>query len=196
MLVLMAYRRERQEKDALNEKLRNLSVRDALSGLYNRRELFRRLEIMYDGENHERAETLTRQGGYIAMFDIDDFKHLNDTYGHSFGDRVLAGVSKTMLDAVQPESGEMASRYGGEEFGLILFAGSMEDAYTRMDKLRSDIFSLHWSEVPSLRVSISGGLISCEKYESITSAMHDVDELLYRAKASGKNRIVVMDQPA
>ena len=196
MLVLMAYRRERQEKDALNEKLRNLSMRDALSGLYNRRELFRRLEVMYGGEEHERSETLTRHGAFIAMFDIDNFKHLNDTYGHSFGDEVLVSVSKTMFSAVRAENGEIASRYGGEEFVLILFADSMDEVYARMDKLRDDISCLRWDEVPTLSVSVSGGLISCEKYEDITVAMHDVDELLYRAKASGKNRIIVMDQPA
>ena len=107
---------------------------------------------------------------------------------------MLVSVSKTMFSAVRAENGEIASRYGGEEFVLILFADSMDKAYARMDKLRDKIFCLRWDEVPTL--SVSGGLISCEKYEDITVAMHDVDELLYRAKASGKNRIIVMDQPA
>lgn len=190
MLILMAYNRERQRNAELMETLRNLSVRDALSGLYNRRELFRRLEIMYHGSGkQERKNTLIRENHYIAMFDIDDFKALNDTYGHGFGDQVLSEVAHVLQDMVSAEKGEVAARYGGEEFVCVLIAGSMEEAYSRVEEARKQVSALSWEGRPSLQVHISGGIVSCMDGTDLTSTMREVDALLYQAKGSGKNRI-------
>ena len=188
-LTMRAYAQERKNNQELMEKLRCLSVMDVLSGLYNRRELFRRLEVMYGDTPKERAETLTRAEHYIAMFDVDDFKTLNDTYGHSFGDEVLIAVSKELKDMVCPEKGEMTARYGGEEFVSILCAKNYHEAYDRVEKARRKISELRWKNNPSVSVSISGGLISCTDHPDLTKSMHDVDVLLYKAKAAGKNRI-------
>ena len=188
-LILRAYMSERRHNEELMTELRNLSVIDTLSGLYNRRELFRRLEVMYDAVPRVRTEKLTRAGHYIFMVDVDDFKKLNDTYGHSFGDEVLVSVSKELHDLVHAEAGELTARYGGEEFVSVLSAGSMEEAFARVDGTRQKINALRWEANPSVRISISGGLISCEAHPDLTRAMHDVDELLYQAKAMGKNHI-------
>ena len=188
-LILRSYAKERATNVELMDKLRELSTVDALSGLYNRRELFRRLEVMYGSAPKERTETLAREGRYLAMFDVDNFKTLNDTYGHSFGDTVLVSVSKVLQDMVRPEAGELSSRYGGEEFVSLLCASSLEEAYARTDKARQDIAELRWEDFPDVRVSISGGLISCEDHPDLTQVLHDVDALLYKAKAAGKNRI-------
>ena len=191
-LILRAYREERKRSEELMEELRSLSVIDTLSGLYNRRELFRRLEVMYNGEHRVRTETLaTRTGHYIFMVDADDFKQLNDTYGHSFGDQALVSVSKELHDLADAERGELTARYGGEEFVSVLAAESMEEAFRRVHAVRQRIETLRWEENPSVVVTISGGLISCEEHPDLTRAMHDVDELLYKAKAGGKNRICV-----
>ncbi len=189
VLILRAYDKERRQNEALVEKLRNMSVKDALSGLYNRRELFRRLELMYSGAPKERTETLSRAGHYIAMFDVDDFKSINDTYGHSVGDRVLSTISHVLYDMVNPRNGELSARYGGEEFVSILAAQSMNEAYERVNRARERVSELHWEDIPGLTVSISGGILSCEDYTDLNQTMHDVDELLYKAKADGKNRI-------
>ncbi|MBR5109863.1 MAG: GGDEF domain-containing protein [Clostridia bacterium] len=136
MLIMRAYAQERKNNQELMEKLRCLSVMDALSGLYNRRELFRRLEVMYGDAPRERTEKLSRTGRYIAMFDVDNFKTLNDTYGHSFGDKVLVAISKELNDMARPEKGELAARYGGEEFVSILSADSLDEARSRVEETR------------------------------------------------------------
>ena len=188
-LILTAYERERHHNEVLMEKLRNLSTRDALSGLYNRRELFRRLEIVYNDHPAERSEKLSRDHQYIAMFDVDNFKHLNDTYGHSFGDTVLAAVAHILDEAADPKNGEMASRYGGEEFVCLLTASGLEEAVARVDAIRQKVAKLRFEEVPGLGVTISGGVVPCNSENDLKQVMHNVDELLYEAKARGKNRI-------
>lgn len=188
-LIMAAYDRERTQNRQLMEKLRQLSERDALSGLYNRRELFRRLEALYGDRQGEDAGASARSGHCIAMFDLDDFKQLNDTYGHSFGDEVLVSVSGVLREMVREEAGEMTARYGGEEFVSMLRADSLEAAFARIEEARRRIAALRWETHPDVSVSISGGLIDCRDHPDLTRAMHDVDELLYRAKAAGKNRI-------
>ena len=188
-LIMRSYAEERKRNGELVQKLRDLSIMDALSGLYNRRELFRRLEVMYGDVPKERTETLTREGRYIAMFDVDGFKKHNDTYGHSIGDEVLVSVSKVLHDMARPQDGELTARYGGEEFVSILSAKSMQEACARVDRARKQITELRWAEHPSVSISISGRLIACGDHPDLTQAMRDVDELLYRAKAAGKNRI-------
>jgi diguanylate cyclase (GGDEF)-like protein len=196
-LILTAYERERHHNEVLMEKLRNLSTRDALSGLFNRRELFRRLEIVYNDHPAERSEKLSRDHQYIAMFDVDNFKHLNDTYGHSFGDTVLAAVAHVLDESADPKHGEMASRYGGEEFVCLLTASGLEEAVARVDGIRQKVALLRFEEVPDLVVTISGGVVPCNSEKDIKQVMHNVDELLYEAKREGKNRICSkMAQPA
>ncbi|MBR4472554.1 MAG: GGDEF domain-containing protein [Oscillospiraceae bacterium] len=190
-LLLRSYAEERDRNVELMQKLRDLSVMDALSGLYNRRELFRRLEVMYGDIPKERTETLSVDGRYLAMFDIDNFKTLNDTYGHGFGDTVLVSVANVLRDMVKRENGELSARYGGEEFVSILRAPSREEAYARVNQAREEIMSLSWEEFPAVRVSISGGLIACEDHADLTQALHDVDDLLYKAKAAGKNQVCI-----
>lgn len=188
VLVFQAYRRERQHNQELMNRLQDLSTKDALSGLYNRRELFRRLDVMYRPAPQPRSE-LKKDNCYIAMFDVDNFKRLNDTYGHSFGDKALSGVSHVLQDMVHPEQGELASRYGGEEFVCTLYADSLDAAYARADAARQAISQLDWKEVPGLKVTVSGGIISCNDYPELDEAMKAVDKLLYRAKAAGKDHI-------
>lgn len=191
LLILRSYYTERDHNEQLMGKLRDLSVKDTLTGLFNRGELFRRLEVMYNQERRERTESLTRTGHYIAMFDVDDFKKFNDTYGHSFGDAALTSVSEVLGNMVHTDRGELTSRYGGEEFVCILAAESMDEAFRRIDEARQTIADLRWEELPDVHVTISGGLISCEDHPDLTQAMHDVDVLLYQAKAAGKNQICV-----
>ena len=186
-LILRAYKEERTRREELMKELHSLSVIDTLTGLYNRRELFRRLEIMY-GER-EGEEVQDRRGRYIFMADVDDFKNVNDTYGHSFGDTVLASVARELHDLAREESGEISARYGGEEFVSVLSAGDPEEAFRRVDHARRRIEALRWGDNAEVSVTVSGGLIACEDHPDLTRAMHDVDELLYRAKSAGKNQV-------
>lgn len=193
-LILGAYDQERKKNEKLMNSLRNLSVRDALSGLYNRRELFRRLEVMYQGrEVPQRRNTLVRDNHYIVMLDLDNFKSVNDTYGHGVGDEVLKVVSRLLEEMVHGEEGEIAARYGGEEFVCLLAAGSMEEAFGRVDGMRQHLAGMKWKNDRPPQMTISGGIISCTEDEDLTRSMHMVDELLYQAKAQGKNRICCED---
>ncbi|HCI74118.1 MAG TPA: hypothetical protein DHV42_06220 [Lachnospiraceae bacterium] len=190
VLILGAYDRERRKNNELMASLHDLSIKDALSGLYNRRELYRRLEIMYAQEEvAERKNTLVRENHYIAMFDIDDFKMINDTYGHDVGDDVLRKVSQCLGNGLDNRKGEIAARYGGEEFVCILYSGDMDEALRRTELCRQQVFELAWEHIPSLHVTISGGLVSCMDGEDLGKAMKEADKLLYQAKASGKNQI-------
>lgn len=189
VLILRAYEIERKHNEELMKRLTDLLVKDTLSDLFNRRELFRRLDVMYQGTRQERSETLTRDNCYIAMFDVDNFKKLNDTYGHSFGDKALSEVARVLRDAVRPCRGELAARYGGKEFICVLYSPNQQEAFGRVDAARQRISELQWEDIPGLAVTVSGGIISCEEYPELGRAMHDVDKLLYQAKAAGKNQI-------
>lgn len=189
--ILKAYDDERKRNEELMERLKNLSNYDPLTSLYNRRELFRRLELVYRPQENRtrRDDKLKRDGCYIAMYDIDDFKHLNDTYGHQFGDEVLSEVAKKLKEATDPSAAELAARYGGEEFVCMLYADSLEAAFRRVDAVRQAVSEIRWVKVPDLTVTISGGLVSCEDYSELDLAMAGVDKLLYHSKHVGKNRI-------
>ena len=188
-LVFKAYDRERKRNAELMDKLRKLSTRDELSGLYNSRELMRRLEVMFGKQTRQRADTLTLDGHYISMFGVDDFKPVREKYGHYFGDTVLASVSGVLDRAMDGREGEFAARYGGAEFVCILKAASMDEAYQKADTIREQVSGLQWNEAPKLRITISGGIVSCDPDRDVTQIFHDVDALLYQAKTTGKNRI-------
>ena len=187
-MILNAYDNERRTSQQLNDRLRELSVKDELSGLYNRRELFRKLDSIYQSEVGN-AVPSSKEDCYLAMFDIDDFKSLNDEYGHQFGDKVLSDIANVFIENTTEESGELAARYGGEEFVCIIRADNIEAAMQRVEKIRTDILKLRWEEDPKLVVTISGGLTNCEKYDDLRVTIHDVDALLYQAKREGKNQI-------
>lgn len=193
-LILRAYEAERKHNEVLMERQRRLSLRDPMCGLYNRRELFRRLETIFqDPEISDAA----RKDTYIAMFDVDDFKRINDTYGHHFGDKALITAARVMQNGCRPEDGELAARYGGEEFVCLLSAPDRETAFARVDAMRKKLGEIQWEEAPGLRITMSGGLVACRDYQLLNRATSDVDKLLYQAKARGKNQICdAFDGPA
>lgn len=184
-LILKAFEDERRRAGELAEFQRMLSIRDPMTGLFNRRELFRRLEALFDAS----GEAPDRSGWYVAMLDVDGFKSLNDTYGHLFGDEVLATSAKIMSIACRADDGELAARYGGEEFMLVFRAANPVAAFQRVDSIRRKIAQQTWEEVPGLTVTVSGGVVRCSDCEQVSDATSGADQLLYKAKGSGKNRI-------
>ena len=180
-LTIKSYENERNEKDKLNARLEQLAVMDELTGLYNRREMFKRL-----GNKRKRGMELQR---FLVMLDIDNFKKVNDTYGHIFGDKVLIEVSQTIKDSLEKHGSEFAARYGGEEFLYILFAMTREEAYERAEKIREAVYDIKYTEHKELRVSISCGFVDFPFGEDINETLKQADVLLYKAKNAGKNRI-------
>jgi diguanylate cyclase (GGDEF)-like protein/PAS domain S-box-containing protein len=170
----------------LGEKLAAQSIRDPLTGLFNRRymeEILQR-EIL-------RAERKNTPIG-IVMADIDSFKRFNDTYGHAAGDELLARVGDFLKTTIR--GADVACRYGGEEFILFLPESSGENTLQRIDKIREKIQSLdiryHGEQLGPITFSF-GIAIYPEHGTDAATLLKTVDAALYRAKQNGRNRIEI-----
>lgn len=180
--LLKAYNRERRDKDKVISELNFLSTHDPLTGLYNRRILIERI----------REKVLVSPANfYLLMFDLDFFKRINDTYGHLFGDNVLKSVGLLARESCC-EEGEMAVRYGGEEFILLFQASDYDKALARAEQFREKISTLTFTEQPDVRIHISGGFVDCynPEFNNYDKLLTAADKRLYVAKTGGRNQIV------
>ena len=165
---------------ALREKLRTQSLRDPLTGLYNRRYMEDALERYVSLA--ERTDSPTS----VIMIDLDHFKALNDTHGHAKGDAVLRDVAAQLVGGVRPS--DVVCRYGGEELVVILPNCNLEDARLRAEALRARVEGL--AEVHEARISASFGVATIpETSSSHTDIVPMADSALYRAKQQGRNRV-------
>lgn len=168
----------------LREALRQQSIRDTLTGLFNRRYM---------------DETLTREIGRarrgkipvsIIMMDIDHFKQFNDTYGHEAGDMVLKSIGKLLQTEVRAD--DIACRYGGEEFTLILPGASRKIAQQRAEQLRDGIHALeiNYKGKALGALTLSFGVAVFPTHgESGQAVLKAVDTALYQAKQNGRDRV-------
>ena len=170
---------------SLREKLRTQSLRDPLTGLYNRRYMEDALERYLSLA--ERSGTATT----VVMIDLDNFKRVNDEHGHAKGDAVLRDVAGQLVGALRPS--DVVSRYGGEELVVILPNCGTEDAAAKAEIMRERIYSL--SEVHGVAVSASFGVASVPE-TSATGAdiIPMADAALYAAKEAGKNCVVIAEK--
>ncbi len=172
----------------LRELLRNQSIRDPLTGLYNRRYL----EESLNRELH-RANRTGRNAS-LVMLDLDHFKHFNDTFGHQVGDillREVAGVIKSRVRA-----GDLACRYGGEEFSLIVAEVDTEGTYKCVESIRDAIkhLSLHNRGQTLGTITVSAGIATYPAHgENSEDLIRAADEALYRAKKAGRDCIFVYE---
>jgi diguanylate cyclase (GGDEF)-like protein len=167
-----------------NERLRQLAVTDALTGLANRRALFEAMNREIE-RSRRHAHPLT-----IIMFDIDRFKAINDLHGHAAGDRVLQRVAQLALGLVR--SGDLLARYGGEEFLLLAPETDRSQAVQLAERIRAE---LHAADVPvdhtTIRFTASFGIASLNEDDRDASAViARADQALYSAKESGRDRVV------
>ena len=124
----------------------------------------------------------------LAIGDVDYFKRINDAYSHQVGDEVLRRVGAAMRDVVRGE--DIAGRYGGEEFLLVLSTRDQDEARQVCERVRSVVSQLPWHEVAAgLAVSISFGVALRRPGEPAQALLSRADALLYRAKAGGRNRV-------
>ncbi len=181
----------KQVQDALLKSealLREQSVRDHLTGVFNRRYMEETL-----GRELLRASRKGLSLG-IIMFDMDDFKGFNDTYGHAAGDAILRELGNLLLKHVRGE--DIASRYGGDEFILILSDASREVIVERAERLCEHVRHLHTQyEGQTLEaVSLSVGVAIFPEHGSTSDVLlKSADDALYRAKREGRGRVVVAD---
>ena len=182
VLTVKAYNEKNEENEELVKKLESMTIHDELTGLYNRRELFRVLE-----EDVMRAAPDDLYCMFI--FDIDGFKQTNDNYGHIFGDKVLCEVANCLNEEMRSlDEGEIAARYGGQEFVAVFHDADFETSYARAEKIRQKVEKLRFFDNPEFKVTISGGVDKCNGMRP-RYALHQVDDLLYLAKTTGKNQI-------
>jgi diguanylate cyclase (GGDEF)-like protein len=173
----------RSSSSQLN-RLQSLAATDGLTGLVNRRQF-----------NHQLQSEIARAKRHalplsLALFDIDDFKKLNDTYGHPIGDRVLKDLGKLVTQNIR--ECDISARYGGEEFALILPETRQMEAYELLERLRAlverTVFCL--PDNP-LTISISVGVAQMDfNQATAVSLVEKSDAALYEAKRKGKNQVV------
>ena len=170
----------------LQETLREQAIHDQLTGLYNRRYLDETLPRELH-RSQRRGEPLA-----VAMLDVDHFKRFNDSYGHEAGDAVLRAISALLNRSLR--AGDLACRYGGEELTVVLPGASLEGAQVRLDRLRAAIMQLcvpyPGGDLPAITVSIGVAVLGGETPDA-TALLARADAALYRAKADGRNRVVV-----
>lgn len=170
----------------LQETLQQQSIRDPLTGLFNRRYLEENLN-----QEISRAQRQKHQIGVI-MIDIDHFKRFNDTYGHDAGDYVLQTVGTLLKKYVR--GSDVACRYGGEEMILVLPDSTLESVSIRAEEIREAItqISLSHNSQPLGSLTASFGVASFPQHGVTGSAvMQAADAALYRAKAAGRNQVLV-----
>ena len=164
---------------------RQLADLDALTGLHNRRYFHETL-----AREVARAQRYNRSLA-LVVFDLDDFKAINDRIGHLAGDSVLAEAAERVLDVVR--SADVACRVGGDEFAVILPESSLSDAdqlYTRLEQALSSRPVAHAG-----RLHLSAGIAELRPDDDTISFFERADEALYRAKESGKGTVVAMETP-
>ncbi len=170
----------------LREALRNQSIRDPLTGLFNRRYLL---------ESMDRELSRARRDRYPLAFvivDIDHFKRFNDTRGHDAGDAVLCALAETLQAGIR--GGDIACRFGGEEFLAVLPGASLEAACRRAEELRASVQRLQvvYRGEALDPVTVSGGVaVYPEHGDSFELVFRAADTALYEAKRSGRNCVKV-----
>ncbi len=168
--------------------MRNISsclLTDPLTGAYNRRVFFSRL-----GEELERFRRYKRPF-CLVLLDIDDFKKVNDTYGHPFGDLVLAQFSHLIKENIR--SSDVFARIGGEEFGVMLVETNINAAFKVCEKLRAAVEQATFKgEGRSVRITASFGVTQAREADTVKSLYERADRALYMAKQAGKNRVVYL----
>jgi diguanylate cyclase (GGDEF)-like protein len=169
----------------LREALRNQSISDPLTSLFNRRYMEETLE-----RELRRAERKKHPLGYVMM-DLDHFKRFNDNFGHEAGDLLLKEFSIFVQSRIRTE--DIFCRYGGEEFVLIFPETSLEDTAQRADQIRESMRHLHIiHQGRSLgAVTVSAGVSAYPEHGLTQSLMQVADAALYKAKAQGRNQIIV-----
>lgn len=178
---------EIEKKQLLEQKLTIMSQVDSLSGLWNQRHFWNLVET--------RKNTAKKNEQLICMavIDIDNFKQINDSYGHPNGDQVIRAVA----DKIKQHIGEphLAGRIGGDEFAILFVNQECYKSYKQADELRAEIAAMRLDCIEGAMVTISIGLATLKNYSDLTSRLYkNADSALYEAKHKGRNQVVKSKQ--
>jgi diguanylate cyclase (GGDEF)-like protein len=155
-------------------------------------ELTQSLKIIRGEVDERRTNAESLKEVSLIFMDIDNFKNINDTYGHSAGDEVLRKIAKLLTSSVR--GSDMVARWGGEEFTVLLRGASISIAESEAENLRAKIEQLTFTTYPDLHVTASLGVVSSEKSHDAKELYELADEALYKAKESGRNRVVIAEK--
>ncbi|RUM91312.1 MAG: deoxycytidine triphosphate deaminase [Thiomicrospira sp.] len=173
------------ERHDLEIKLRELSDTDQLTGIFNRRRLEHDLLLHFDAFAQQATPTS------ILMFDLDNLKQVNDRFGHHAGDDVILAVTRICQSHLNKK--DIACRFGGDEFIVVLPGAELEEAVSLSEKLSAEFKrGLAPFCVDGIKVSVSMGMTTIKPIdESYQDTLKRVDKALYTAKKNGKNQIVI-----
>ena len=180
VVELIGVTRDISDRKVLENELTRLAATDPVTGVWNR--------------HHGRASlvTETAQGDgplkplSILMVDIDNFKAINDSFGHPAGDAVLVEVARRLSESVR--SSDMVARWGGEEFVVLLRDCTLDDAVERAEEIRRQIAERTFPGVGTVTVSVGAAQLTVD--EDVASLLGRADEALYEAKRAGRNKVV------
>lgn len=164
----------------------NFVSRDALTGVLNHG------QIIESASNILRLSKRNHSKNVMALIDLDNFKVVNDTYGHGSGDRVLSTLGQQLRRSLRDT--DQIGRYGGEEFIVILQGVELDDAIDKLNDMRENFGQLKFKHGKStFSVTFSAGIVSLNEFTQIRSALNVADSRLYEAKAAGRNKVIGED---
>lgn len=164
------------------EEIYRLATTDSLTGIANRREF---TAILVRAMDHTRRYGTPMA---LAMYDLDYFKRVNDTFGHDVGDHVLQAVTGLVKENIRAT--DVVARWGGEEFMVLMTQADIQAARKAAEKLRVAIAVHHFDKVNALTVSF--GVAALEPQDDLNSLLKRVDDALYQAKKQGRNRVEIL----
>jgi diguanylate cyclase (GGDEF)-like protein len=178
-------KRKNDELEHVNRTLKELTIRDGLTGLYNHRYFQDNLALeILRSKRYEKIFSL-------VFLDVDFFKQYNDTHGHLHGDAVLVALSKLLIAGLRKS--DIAVRYGGEEFVFLLPEISKENAFVLAETIRGKIAAHHFAgreTQPQGKITVSMGIsVVPEDGSEASTLLHHADVALYQAKNGGRNRV-------
>lgn len=183
-------RRVREQLTAINEELKKLSTTDGLTGMANYRYLRTWLSTEFEIASRYKMPLSA------IMIDLDEFKPVNDRYGHPFGDYILKSVAKMIME--KSRRADFTARYGGDEFAVVLPNTDGKGAMNLARRIHSAIEKQVYEHGQSVKVTASLGLAAfpCERIKSAEELIDAADRALYAAKSKGRNCIVTCDELA
>lgn len=178
-------------KSIIGEKLRStsqamehLAKTDTQTGLYNHKTFHDHLQHLIYEHRQGRLDSLQ-----LAILDLDNFKQINDSYGHAVGDIIIERAANMILSRTTAE--DFVVRYGGEEFAIVFTNKTMKQAYTVSENIRKDFMKMQHPEIDHKPVTISIGLTALHGKMNKSELFDEADRLLYEAKRRGKNQTIM-----
>ena len=178
--ICLAYMLGSVARERIAHSYKQASLTDPLTGSPNRRDFLER------GEALLRRTTFEHQPSALLLFDLDEFKSINDTHGHHVGDQLLTGFCRVAESVLRPN--DIFGRVGGEEFGCLIPHASLDEGRDIADRIRAKFAAVAVENAIEATVSV-GVAVSVGPGQGLRSLMVAADRALYRAKASGRNRV-------